>query len=384
MPSPSSVRSARLPLASLVFACAPLFAQNPITWAVADISSAATDVSTRGELCIAVNMGPEVCEAVVNGVHFQADRSHWTRKLLTRGATSTSSIMYFPAWTNGGFVLTTPYNRTAGGIGARHATESDYDAILRDGRHSSPGTTTVNCSIAGLTPGHTYEIQLFYGAASRPTRITEWDDGVGNGPGSGGIYLAASGPHSGQVATGTFVAAASGIQTFGNSQHPASGSIPETNNACSAMQIRDLTPTGSDPLVHYFGEGTPGTDTQPNLGGTRCSPGIGMIGAPRVGASVLLTVENSQDVPSPAILVVGPQSLSLPVLGGTLLVSPQFTAGILIQPPVSPYVHDHELQLPLTIPGGVGASVYFQVVQLDPGAAGGYSMTAALRVRIGV
>lgn len=381
------------PIRSLPLVTAPLFAlsltatappaQSPITWTVADIVDA-NDVSTRGELCIAVNMGPEVCATIVNGVHFMADRSHWTQKILARGASPTRGVMHFPTWTSGGFELSAPYNRTAGGIGARHSTDPAYDALLRDARHSSPGTATVTCIVSGLTPGHTYELQVFYGAASRPNRITEWDDGTGNGPGAGGIYLTPQGQHLGQVATGTFVADASGAQTFRNSQHPANGSIPETWNACSAIQVRDLTPAPNDPLTWHYGEGTPGTNTQPNLGGTACSPGIALVGHPRVGSTVTLTAENSRDVASAAVLVVGTQPNSLPLLGGTLLVSPLFTGGVPMPQPQSPYVHDHELQVPIRIPSGAGLAIYFQVLQLDPAAPGGFAMSAGIRARIGV
>ena len=120
-------------LVTLAIASVP--AQNPITWTVRDIVGQ-TDVSTRGEPCIAVNMGPEVCEKVVNGVHFQADRSHFTRKILVRGGSSVSGQLYFPARTSGGYMLVAPYNRTAPNIGARHASDPDYDFILRHGRHS--------------------------------------------------------------------------------------------------------------------------------------------------------------------------------------------------------------------------------------------------------
>ncbi|MBK8974649.1 MAG: hypothetical protein IPM29_01860 [Planctomycetes bacterium] len=369
--------------AALGLTLASASAQNPITWTVRDIVDH-TDVSTRGAPCIAVNMGPEVCESVVNGVHFQADRSHWTRKILVRGGTAVSGVMYFPAWTSGGYTLTAPYNRTAPNIGARHTTEPEYDAILKDGRHSSPGTWTVTCSVSGLTPGNSYEIQIFYGNATRPTRITEWDDGLGAPPGAGGIYLAASGPHFGQVATGVFTADASGTQTFSNYQHPVIGSAPETNNACSAIQVRELTPGALVPRATYYGEGTPGTNTQPNLGGTSCSPGIAFVGHPRIGAAVLLTIENSQDVASTGVLVVGLAPASLPILGGTLLVTPASAFAVPIPQPATPYVHDHELQIPLTVPVTPGVALYFQALELDPNAPGGFWMTPGMKVEIGV
>ena len=128
--------------------------------------------------------------------------------------------------------------------------------------------------------------------------VQELNSGHGNGvrprrraqrEGAGGIFMRASG----QVATGTFVADASGRQTFTNFQQQADPNatppLRETRNACSAIQIRDLTPKTLAPRATYYGEGTPGTNTQPKLGGTRCSPGIALSGHPKIGASLQLT-----------------------------------------------------------------------------------------------
>ena len=82
--------SATLAIVTMSFAAAT--AQAPITWSVKDINDK-NDISTRGKLCIAANLGPEVCEKVVNGVHFQADRSHWTRKILSRGQPPTREVL---------------------------------------------------------------------------------------------------------------------------------------------------------------------------------------------------------------------------------------------------------------------------------------------------
>jgi hypothetical protein len=373
--------------ATIVLTIASAPAQSLITWTVSDIVDQ-TDVSLNGEPCIAVNMGPEVCEKVINGVLFQADRAYWTSKILSQGASSTSGQMYWPTWTSGGYTLTMPYHRAAPSIGPNHATDPDYNAILRGGRHSSGGSNfnSVSCSVSGLTPGNTYELQVWYGNTLPSPRTTEWGNGQGGGVGSGGIYMTQSGPHFGQVATGTFIAGGSGMQTFTNMQHPASGTILETHNACQAFQLRELTPSVLAPRATYYGEGTPGTNTQANLGGTGCSPGIAFTGHPSFGVPLMLTAENSQDVNSLAVIVIGLASTSQPLFAGTVLVdlSAVILVLTLMPQPASPYVHDHELQYPVTLPPYVGGAYYFQVLQIDPGAAGDVSMTGGMKVLIGL
>lgn len=383
--SSSSFATAALVSLGLTIAAAP--AQNAITWfSVVDMVDAKTDISTNGNLVIAANFGPEVCEKVVQGVHFQADRSHFTKKILVRGGAVVRGQLYFPTFTSGGHTLTVPYNRTAPNIGPRSLTEADYNAILKDGRHSSGGTRAVVCKLEGLKPGQSYTIQIFYGNKGRPTRITEWDNGVGDREGKGGIFLQPSGALFGQVATGFFVADASGTQTFTNYQQPANSNttppLKETFNACSAIQVR-TSPISGAAWTTYYGEGTPGSNTQPSLGGTRCSPAINLSGHPKMGASVNLTAENSSGLASSALIVLGAAPTSLPLLTGTLLVVPLLTVPVPMPIPVSPFVHDHELVIPATIPNAPGL-VYVQVLQLDAGAAGGVSFTPALQIEIGI
>ena len=391
----SSRRRLVCPVAVVTFAVlasglASLNAQAPIKWSVKDIKDSKTDISTRGKLCIAANLGPEVCEKVVNGVHFSADRAHWTRKILVRNGPVVRGVMYWPEFRSGGFVLKMPYNRAApasntnGGI--RHSTDKDYDVILRDTRHNpSPNhpTMTVQCTIEGLTAGNSYEIQIFAGNTKITGWATEWDNGVGGRAGKGGIRMTSSGPHGGQVATGTFVATASGKQTFTNYQQPAQGTIKAAWNHCSAVQIRDITPKPFRARATYYGEGTPGTNTQPLLGGSKCSPGIGLSGHPIIRSTVNLTVENSQDVASVAVLAIGATPASIKVFSGELLVTPLALWPLPMPQPKSPYVHDHELQIPLTLPSGP-LTIYVQALQLDKGALGGWSFTPGLKIEIGL
>ena len=50
--------------------------------------------------------------------------------------------------------------------------------------------------------------------------------------------------------------------------------------------------------------------------------------------------------------------------------------------PQSPFVHTHELRLPVTVPNTPG-TMYAQVLQLDAGAAGGVSFTPGIKIEIG-
>jgi hypothetical protein len=51
--------------------------------------------------------------------------------------------------------------------------------------------------------------------------------------------------------------------------------------------------------------------------------------------------------------------------------------------PISPYVHDHELQISLIVPA-VPIPIFVQVLQLDAGAAGGVSFTAGMKIGVGL
>jgi hypothetical protein len=351
----------------------------PLPFAVKD----ANDVNKSGELCIAANLGPEVCETVINGVHFQADRAHWTKKILIRGGPIVRSQMYWPDLKSGGYTLKMPFNRAAG-MGAPTPTEPEYKAGLGHGRHKSPAypSTTV-CSIEGLTPGNNYLIQIWF-AQSR-TRTTEWDDGQGGREGKGGMFLTANNTAKGQYAIGNFTAAANGIQTFTNyQQHLNTSTTPplkETHGSCNMIQIRDVTAKPGAARATYYGMGTPGTNKQPFLGGSKCSPAIRLSGHPKMGTSIILSAENSQDTASNAMLLLG-LPVNVAFLSGVLLVNPLLSVPLPMPAPATPYVHTHELQLPLTVPNSAG-TIYVQVLQRDSGAKEGVSFTPGIKIDIG-
>lgn len=377
--TPRNLVTPTLAFLVLTAAAAPAQTAGRIQWLTVTDVKGPSDVGTGGKLCIAVNLGPEVCEKVINGVHFQADRAHWTRKILVRNGPVVRSQRYWPDLTSGGYNLKMPFDRAAG-MGAATPTDPAYKFALGSGRHKSPTfPSTVHCSILGLTPGNTYMIQIWF-AESRG-RTTEWDDGNGGRQGKGGIFLTSSTAAKGQVATGSFIAAANGIQTFTNYQQHAGGNLRETWGMCNMIQIRDTTPKAGAARATYYGEGTPGTNRQPQLGGTKCSPAINLAGHPKVGNKVNLTAENSQDVASSAAVVLGFLPANRVVLGGVLLVNPMVVVPVGMPQPASPYVHTHELQIPLNF--GSPGTVYAQVVQVDPGAKGGLSFTPGLKIEVG-
>lgn len=371
------------------------WAQSLITWNVTDIVDE-TDVSTRGEPCIAVNLGPEVQELVINTVTFQADRGHWTRKIMTVGGSpSSAGVMYWPDFSSGGFVLQVPYCRAAN-VGVGNPGDPSYDELLRRARHGHISSCpTITCTVDGLTPGHVYEIQLF-ASNNRTDRVSEWDNGLGGrGAANGGIFLVYTGPTGGQVATGTFVADASGAQSFTTYNVPASGTNPEVHASLNGIQLRDLTPQAGDARATHYGLGTPGTQRQPYYGGTNHSPGIQLEGGhPVMGTNVVLTAENSFGAPTSALVIggftdftAGGSSSGLPLLGGYLLTDALVTISASMPfaalTPGAPYTTDHELRVPFALPLARG-TFYVQVLQLDAGAPQGISLTQGMKITLGI
>lgn len=140
-------------------------------------------------------------------------------------------------------------------------------------------------------------------------------------------------------------------------------------------EIRFNIPFGFQP----YGGGSGGSfGVVPRLTGT---------GQPTLGSPVALDTQNALGGAAGAMLVgVGPNSkIALPLLGGTLLVSPAiaipFTLGGVPGLP-SAGTASLPLMLPPT-PSSVGANLNFQSVLLDAGAARGISMTNAVEMWIG-
>lgn len=373
-------------LGTIILATTSLAAQpGRISWLPPVDVTGPSDVVITGELCIAANLGPETCEQVINGVHFMADRGHWTRKIMVRGGPVVRGVFHWPDLTSGGFTLKMPFDRAAGMGNNPVVTDASYRTALASAKHKSPAyPSTINCSIEGLIPGRTYLIQIWAANASNG-RTTEWDDGQGGREGNGGVFLTTTTAAKGQYAIGTFTADASGLQNFTNFQQNVDPTqtppLRDTWGSCAMIQIRDVSNVGGDPRATYYGLGTKGTNTQPLLGGSNCSPYLALSGHPKVGSQVTLSVDNSQDAAAAAMIVLGIQPINVPYLGGTLLVSPLLVRPLTIPQPATPYTHDHELQLTWTLPNSTG-TIFAQVLQQDPGAAGGIAFTPGMRIDI--
>ena len=352
------------------------------------------DVSTTGQLCLAVNLGPESCETVINGVHFQADRGHWGPKVMVAGGPVVNGVMYWPDQKSGGYTLSMPWER-ANVMGAGQSTDAAYNLGLGSGKHIRPGNHDKINVISGLTPGNTYEIQLWCAISSNTNnaRLVEWDDGVGGREGAGGIFMTSTNATMGQVATGTFVAHSSGTQTFTCHDQDADPNttppLRATWGLLNMFQLRDVSPSPRVASATLYGLGTPGTQRGGRggeFGGTNCSPAISLSGHPAMNSQLFLTAENSSGAPSPGMIVFGPIETSFPFLGGQLLVFPSLTLPITMRFPVltgQPHLQDHELQIPVTMPNQQ-FTVFVQVLQLDAASPGGVSFTSGLKIAVGM
>lgn len=187
-----------------------------VTWQSPATISGPADVSTRGEYF--GSWAPQNANAntlPVNGVTFQGF----------------SDLPFFrsgPTFDNG-------YN----GYGSPNTSDANYNALLQYGRYSNEGTAPATISWGGMTPGHTYLIQLWVNdgrniGESRTETIT------GGTNTSGPLSFGSDGSGPGQYIIGTFVANSSGGQTlivnpFSNGSNP--------NPQINLLQVRDITAT---------------------------------------------------------------------------------------------------------------------------------------------
>lgn len=130
--------------------------------------------------------------------------------------------------------------------------------------------------------------------------------------------------------------------------------------------------SGSDPAASWnnYGAGFPGT-----LG----VPGLIVSANPRLGASLDLDVDNSRGAYTPGFLLIGTDDASIPTpVGGTLLVD--FLA---IQTfVVPPFGASLPVSIP-AIPAYAAVVGRFQAIEVDPGAAFGFSFTPGLELVLG-
>jgi hypothetical protein len=136
------------------------------------------------------------------------------------------------------------------------------------------------------------------------------------------------------------------------------------------VRVRVLT---EGPTV--YGSGTPGS------GGA--VPAIDSSGAWMIGSGSFAVTASAVLAGAPGFLGYSTSPAVLPAFGGTILINPA-SAGASFLPVAAS--GSGTSSVALSIPGGnpalVGVHVYFQYGYVDPGAAGGVSMSAGLDVKL--
>ncbi len=112
--------------------------------------------------------------------------------------------------------------------------------------------------------------------------------------------------------------------------------------------------------------------------GTFGVPGLTLSGDPEFAASISLNATNSRGTWSVGFVVAGISQVSIPFKGGTLLANPNL---ILVEP-----LFPWGWSLPITIPRDdvlCGVSAFLQMIEIDPGASHGFSMSEGLEMHFG-
>ena len=200
-----------------------------VTWQSPVTISGTSDVSTQG--IYFGSWAPQNGSAnsfPVNGVTFQGF----------------SDLPFFtsgPTFDNG-------YN----GFGSPNTADANYNALLQYARFSNEGTTPATFSWAGMTPGHTYLVQLWVNdgrniGQSRSETVT------GGNSTSAPLSYGSDGSGPGQYIIGTFAANSSGGQTLILTPF-SSGANPDPQ--INLFQVRDITTTLGLVITHIGVSGT--------------------------------------------------------------------------------------------------------------------------------
>ena len=224
-----------------------------ITWSTSvpiENSGAFVDNSS-GTLVAAINADDNGDDSLINGVNFVGtDQAGWNG-----GVTGIGGVTITSNASQGNFGNTfvqgsgAPVGITDGG---------DIDNLVSSGIWNPQDVT-----LSGLTPGDTYFVQVI-GNDSRDGRtdsyVTLLGDGTGTGNFTGRNFLSNSvsgGPANlpGSAITGTFIADASGVQTF-EVAGERSGSSNGGRAQINALQLRTLDTSvllpGAVPLINEF------------------------------------------------------------------------------------------------------------------------------------
>jgi len=147
-----------------------------------------------------------------------------------------------------------------------------------------------------------------------------------------------------------------------------------------ALEWHDMTSFIRYGAVHRY-RGCPASAANYGAGfpGTLGVPALSLAGVPALGASVTFSATNSLGAPTNGLLAIGSASASIPLrFGATLLVDPLSFELIAI-----PTAGWNDVDTIPDDPALAFTDFFLQVLELDPGAAGGVSLTDGLELTIG-
>jgi hypothetical protein len=143
--------------------------------------------------------------------------------------------------------------------------------------------------------------------------------------------------------------------------------------------ITDAGGMGWDDFVFCLGSSASWTNYGTGFSGTLGVPSLVAQNRPILGGSVTITLGNSLGTTTPALLILGLSRASIPTnKGGTILVLPLLWIPLSVPPAGQPLAGS----LP-NDPQLCGTAVDFQGLELDAGAASGFSFTAGLELHLG-
>ena len=136
-----------------------------------------------------------------------------------------------------GFNTAPSFDTGYNGYGSPNTSDANYNTLLQSARYSNEGTTPATFSWSGMTPGNTYQVQLWVNDG-RNIGQARSETVAGGTKTSAALSFGSDGSGPGQYIIGTLVANASGGESltltgFSN----GSGPTPQIN----LFQVRDIT-----------------------------------------------------------------------------------------------------------------------------------------------
>jgi len=156
-----------------------------------------------------------------------------------------------------------------------------------------------------------------------------------------------------------------GSRAVFNSANPLVATDLDAAHQDVFVRVRDFTPASWS----NYGVG---------LAGTLGVPSLDLSAPPVLNGSFDLRVGNSTRWYAVAVLLVGTSQASAPAFGGTLLVDPAFSIALALYPGTTAFAQEVPPDDLLA-----GETLYAQVIELDPGAPEGVSMTAGVAATLG-